>query len=237
LIAARLRNTWLHPRYIGSVHLNALIRNLSSHASGTLIDIGCGRRPYESMLRPHVTRYFGLDRPVDATHANMDVIADAMSLPLLDGCVDTVLATEVIEHLPDPDGFVAEVARVLRVSGAFIVSAPFMEPLHEEPRDYFRFTPHGLRVLLERRQFAVEIVEQRGGWWSVVVGSFVNQALFNWASPMSPFGRKRLWARALVLPWCSVAQLVGYGMDRVIRSRRYTLGYVVVARLSRKVPE
>jgi hypothetical protein len=77
----------------------------------------------------------------------------------------------------------------------------------------------------------VRELRAKGGWWSVVVGSYVNQSLYEWVNPARPDGTRRNnpIGLALALPLCAVAQAVGYGLDRVLPSRRYTLGYVVVA--------
>jgi SAM-dependent methyltransferase len=50
--------------------------------------------------------------------------ADARSLPLSDTSVDVVTSFETIEHFDRQDDFVAEVRRVLRPDGCFIVSTP-----------------------------------------------------------------------------------------------------------------
>ncbi len=52
--------------------------------------------------------------------------ADAASLPFADRAFDLVLAIEVLEHLPDPDAALAEIARV--ATGAVVLSVP-AEPL------------------------------------------------------------------------------------------------------------
>lgn len=140
-----------------------------------------------------------------------------------------------MEHLPDPDQFVSEVRRTLRPDGVLILSVPFMEPLHEEPRDFYRFTPYSLRHLLARHGFTVEQLWPKGGWWSVVLGSFVNQAIYDWASPPNAQGRRRYTILTmLALPLCSAAQVLGYALDRVFKSQKYTLGYVAIARLDNR---
>ncbi len=227
-----LRRSVLFPRWIGAVHIEPVLRRSRAHVTGTLLDVGCGRRPYEEMFRGHATRYVGMDRPRRAEDARPHVVGDAEALPFASGSVDTVLATELVEHLPRPEAFLAEAARVLRRPGALILSAPFMEPLHEEPRDFYRFTAFGLRALLGRHGFEVVELWPKGGWWSVVLGSFVTQTLYEWANPRRADGERanNLVALALVLPLCAAAQVVGYGLDRLVHSRRYTLGHVVVAR-------
>jgi SAM-dependent methyltransferase len=50
--------------------------------------------------------------------------ASCTSLPHPDGAFDLVVAFEVIEHLPDWRGFLAEVRRLLAACGQFVVSTP-----------------------------------------------------------------------------------------------------------------
>jgi SAM-dependent methyltransferase len=214
------------------VYIDAALRRLGDQVHGDLLDVGCGRRPHEAALGRRVRRYVGLDWPARPERAGPDVVGDALRLPFLPHSFDTVLATELLEHLPAPGAFLAEVARVLRPGGALLVSVPFMEPLHEEPRDYTRFTAYGLRYLLEAAGFHVEHLLGKGGWFSVVLGSFLNQALYLWANPEDGQGRRRdnPLVLALVLPCCAAAQVLAYALDRVIPSRRYALGYVAMAR-------
>jgi ubiquinone/menaquinone biosynthesis C-methylase UbiE len=67
--------------------------------------------------------------------------------------VDAVLSTQVLEHVADPLSVLAEFFRVLKPDGRLWLTAPFVWYLHEEPYDYYRFTSHGLRFLLERAGF------------------------------------------------------------------------------------
>jgi len=233
---ARLEQSWLHPRHIAHKYLKAGIENASVYARGRLLDAGCGRRPYEAIFRARVEAYVGLDWPGKLDGAMADIIGDAMQLPFRDLAFDTVLATEVLEHLPMPELFLQEVARVLADDGTLIVTVPFMEPLHEEPRDYYRFTPYSVSSSLKRYGFDVVHIWQRGGWWSVCVGSFLSQLLYSTIKPAN--GRLRLGGSigsALVLPMCCVAQLVAYGLDRAFKTSKYALGYTAVARRRRSL--
>lgn len=54
--------------------------------------------------------------------------ADARALPAPDGQFDLVIATEVIEHVPDPERLVGELARVLAPGGRLIASVPLDLP-------------------------------------------------------------------------------------------------------------
>ena len=72
------------------------------------------------------------------------------SLPFDAGSFDTVLCTEVLEHVAEPFRAVNEIARVLRPAGHVILTVPLYFPLHEEAgMNFFRYTPYGLRHLLK----------------------------------------------------------------------------------------
>lgn len=83
----------------------------------------------------------------------------------LRGAFDVVLCEQVIEHVADPNAAAENLRGLLRPGGHVIVSTPFLIRVHELPmygmNDYWRFTPRGLRTLLERAGLEVEKV---GSW-------------------------------------------------------------------------
>jgi SAM-dependent methyltransferase len=90
------------------------------------------------------------------------------------GTFDVVICEQVIEHVTDPFSAVANLRGLSRPGGHVIVSAPFLVRVHELPMwemyDYWRFTPHGLRRLLEHAGLVVDAV---GAWGnrSCVIGN------------------------------------------------------------------
>lgn len=192
----------LHPRdrapgiaRLTSLHLRAsapdflVLRSLfadleraSVHARGRLLDIGCGNKPYKQLFAKRVSVHIGCDA-VQSSDRRVDVRCLATALPFKDASYDTVLLTQVIEHVADHQTLLAEAHRVLRAGGILIVSGPLYWPLHEEPFDYFRFTEHGFRFLLERAGFFVDETMRNGGKWALcgqvlihtVQGTWLNQ--------------------------------------------------------------
>lgn len=57
------------------------------------------------------------------------VSSDAFSLPYKDSSFDLVVASEVIEHVHDPEGFVKELSRVVKKGGQLIITTPYKEKL------------------------------------------------------------------------------------------------------------
>lgn len=77
---------------------------------------------------------------------NVDVMADARSLPFEDNYFDCVFCNAVLEHTSEPWKIAEEIQRVLKPNGIACIQSPFLEAIHDE-EDYFRFTLKGLKSL------------------------------------------------------------------------------------------
>lgn len=151
------------------LHLKYLVADIGEacekYARGRLIDIGCGNKPYRTLM-PHVTEYVGCD-PVQSSKQCVDVLCEATAIPLPSGSFDTAFSTQTLEHVADHRALVRESFRLLKPGGYFIASAPMYWPLHEEPHDYFRFTKYGLRYLLEEAGYVDVELRANGGQWAL----------------------------------------------------------------------
>jgi SAM-dependent methyltransferase len=144
--------------------LAALKANLSSF-SGTVLDVGCGHKPYKPLLLSppsRVERYIGLDLP-ENLYDRPDVEWDGRSIPLPDASIDSCLFTEVLEHCPDGKAVLREIWRVLKSGGFLFLTAPFIWPIHTVPHDEYRYTPFALHRLLEETGFPAPKIEATGG--------------------------------------------------------------------------
>lgn len=132
--------------------------------TGSLLDLGCGRKPYQARFGSIVQNWIGLDVPMAASgRPAADVFGSALQTPFGSGVFDTVLSTQVLEHVPRPADLMCEASRILKPGGHLILTAPQTNPLHEEPHDFFRYTSHGLRLLAENAGFEVVQLTPLGG--------------------------------------------------------------------------
>ena len=154
-----LAGTPLHPQWLVKQESRPLIEFLATVPDGGIVlDIGCfDMKPKQHV--PEGSRYVGLDYLLTAEEwygTRPHVYGDAADLPVAEESVDVVLLLSVLEHLRDPERVVSQVRRALRPNGHFVIQVPFLYPLHDEPRDFGRWTRYGLVRLAERHGFVVE---------------------------------------------------------------------------------
>ena len=145
-------------------------RALRRYARGRLLDLGCGKVPFYGVYRDRVDEATCVDWG-GSVHASpyLDLEHDlTQPLPFDDGVFDTLLVSDVLEHIPNPEALFAEMARVLAPGGRMLLSVPFYYWLHEEPHDYYRYTAHALRRFVDRTDLRVIELEAYGGAPEVV---------------------------------------------------------------------
>jgi ubiquinone/menaquinone biosynthesis C-methylase UbiE len=103
---------------------------------------------------------------VEKTYAPMTYVCDLGQIPVEDERFDVVLCTQVLEHVPNPDVVLGELARVLKPGGTLWLTAPFFYAPHELPHDYYRYTEQGLRWLVERSGLKVVRLEWLEGYYA-----------------------------------------------------------------------
>ncbi|MBI3321371.1 MAG: class I SAM-dependent methyltransferase [Candidatus Omnitrophica bacterium] len=224
--------TIFHPQWL-SVRAQVLAaRHAAPHAQGVLVDIGCGQKPFDQIFRTQVTTYVGIDHPLTVHPLNgsrADVLATIMQLPLRSQSVDTVLLTEVLEHLPEPVAALRELHRLLKPGGVLLLTAPMIYNLHGSPQDFFRFTPDGLSYLLAQAGFHPLELRPLGS-----LGTTLGTLMNNWLTVVLEKSLLlRVLRRTLLLPvlWVIFAgvNLCGWLMDMLIHEPRFAFNHLAIA--------
>lgn len=217
-MAKELRNllvNYIHNRYLKVFS--------SIYFKGRLIDIGCGKKPYAAMLSPYVTEHIGVDHE-GSLHSKdkVDLIGTAYQIPALDQSFDSALCTAVLEHLEEPEQALRECHRVLKPGGVAIYSVPFIWHLHEEPRDFYRFSKYGLEYLFNKTGFEIIELKALSGFWVTFGQLFVynlyrlNRGPLRWLRIIDAIGL--------------VIQGIAYVLDQLDRTEQWTWMYVIVVR-------
>jgi SAM-dependent methyltransferase len=82
--------------------------------------------------------------------AEVDMVADASSLPIETETVDAIINVALLEHVKEPMMIVNEMYRTLKPGGEILAYVPFMVPFHAAPYDYHRWTFEGAQTLFYR---------------------------------------------------------------------------------------
>ncbi|MBI4325301.1 MAG: class I SAM-dependent methyltransferase [Chloroflexi bacterium] len=195
---------------------------------GRILDVGCGLKPYDSLLTQSGDSYIGTDYPTTMVNSyqvatKADVFATCQSLPFAAESFDTVISTQVLEHVPQPRLLISEAHRVLKPGGILLISAPMTWPLHEEPYDFYRYTIYGLRHLLESARFKIIQEVRRGNTCATLGQLFLDVHLG---------GHQGGW-----LAWKAYSSLLGLIvntacllLDQLWPNPRLTLGLAIAAR-------
>jgi glycosyltransferase involved in cell wall biosynthesis/SAM-dependent methyltransferase/Tfp pilus assembly protein PilF len=152
--------------YIVRSSILRALKQFLPQCKGVFLDVGCGEMPYRSLVLPHVQEYLGMDieNPVYQKAARPDIFWDGRRIPLDEGSVDSAMATELFEHLPDMEAVLKEIRRVLIPGGSLFFTIPFLWPLHDMPYDEYRYTPVSLQRHFHHAGFDHIQIRALGGW-------------------------------------------------------------------------
>jgi SAM-dependent methyltransferase len=154
---------FVNPFYFARRELLRAMQALGPELRGRVLDVGCGSRPYESLVAAREYVGLELDTPENRRGKKADLFYDGHKLPFPDASFDAVICNQVLEHVFEPDAFVGEIARVLRGGGRLLLTVPFVWDEHEQPRDYGRYSSFGLAALLTRNGLRVLRQEKTAG--------------------------------------------------------------------------
>jgi len=110
---------------------------------GVVLDVGSKDAPYKKFIP--ATKYMTLD--IDSAN-KPDICCDLHDIKWKNNYFDTIIATEVLEHLYDPQTAINEIHRILKPGGVVILSTRFIYAYHPDPHDYYRFTWDSLKYLM-----------------------------------------------------------------------------------------
>ncbi len=190
---------FINPFYFARKGLYRELGLLSRKLSGKLLDVGCGSKPYRRSFS--VTDYIGLevDTPRNRAAGYADAFYDGKTFPFGKEDFDSVFASQVLEHVFEPNEFLGEIRRVLKPGGRLLLTVPFVWDEHEQPHDYARYSSFGLAHLLSKNGFRV--TESRKSVTTVaVVFQMLNAYLYKKTATKSLY-LNLIFTLVLMAPW------------------------------------
>ena len=199
-------------------------RYLSGLPAGSrVLDAGAGEGQYRAMFNGLFR--VGVDLGVGDEswdYTGLDIVGDLHALPLKDASMDAVVCTVTMEHLHSPWIAIGEMGRAVRPGGTGFFVVPFMWELHQEPHDYFRYSPHAMRHLADLAGYDVSEMISMGGLFRVLH--------YRFASLLKHAIRHPLLLICLIpfLPLIGGYLLISGIVDRLWKLCDHTLGYTVI---------
>lgn len=115
----------------------SIIKEVSKDFS-TILDVGCGNGWVSKKLIPLGKKVISMDissaNPLTAlrevSHQNhAGLIADVYNIPLKENSLDCIIASEILEHVPDPELFINNLIKLLKNNGKLIITVPYNEKI------------------------------------------------------------------------------------------------------------
>lgn len=155
-------------------------KNLRQYAKGKLLDLGCGKVPLFMAYKEYVIDNVCVDW-TNTLHKNeyLDFECDlTKDLPFEDNEFDTIILSDVLEHIPQPENLWKEMHRILSINGTIIMNVPFFYCLHERPFDYYRYSEFALRRFVENSGLRLIQLEPIGGTPEILADIFAKHIKF-----------------------------------------------------------
>ncbi len=129
-----------------------IIEYCLKYVNGRVGDIGAGTAKYKAKILSVASSYTSFDV---VAGENIDVVGDVLNMPFSDGFFDTIISTQVLEHVEKPWIMIKEINRVLKPGGVCILTVPFLISYHPDPTDFFRYTKDGVESLFKNENFEI----------------------------------------------------------------------------------
>lgn len=208
-----------HSYIIASKQIVHYQKVIKKHATGYLLDCGCGDVPYYGIYKDSIKDSYCIDweySPHQQVH--VDQFVNLNEKLNITQTFDTIILSDVLEHIAEPQQLLQELNKLLNEGGKIIIMVPFMYRLHEEPHDYYRYTEHALKHLLTKANFQVKEIESYGGIIDIIF-DLLNKGFFNTKS------RSKL----LIRIYERIIKLNYFKKTNNARKYSFPLGYVAVA--------
>jgi len=180
------------------VLINKAIAKFAPRIHGKVLDVGAGTFDRYSKL----FTYEFYDRMDISAREGISIVGTAENIPVPDSSYDAIICTQVLGDVQNPRLAVKEFCRVLKPSGKVLLSEALFNPLHDQPHDYWRFTPHTFKMLFTEAGFSEVTIEALGGFWSVGAQQIIRYCIERfdlyhrsrtWSALLKYLGRISMW--------------------------------------------
>ena len=129
--------------------------------NAVVLSVGAGGEVNEELTRYSLKSGFSVTQLDVDPEREPDIVADICSWTL-PNAFDVIVLSEVLEHLQTPSKAMENLHKSLKPNGRCVITTPFVYPIHDAPRDYFRYTRYGLELLT--KSFDETTIAERDSW-------------------------------------------------------------------------
>jgi 2-polyprenyl-3-methyl-5-hydroxy-6-metoxy-1,4-benzoquinol methylase len=110
----------------------------TGRGNSLILDVGCGNGWAAEALIPKGHRVISMDISTKNPHAAIEktshpfhagLVADVFNLPFRKNTFDYIIASEILEHVPDPGAFITNLISILKENGRVIITTPYNEKI------------------------------------------------------------------------------------------------------------
>jgi len=199
---------------------------LPKYCLGKTVDVGSGHAKYKNLIIDYCEEYVSVDNlssdyQFSADNFKPDIVSDVLKMPFNSEEFDTVICTEVIEHIENPFLLFKETSRILKRGGYLILSSGWVAPHHKEPKDYWRFSKDAYAILCKEAKFELVEIHKKGGLFSCLLYFFNRNIDLN-----SKYAKK---IKSLLNPLFLILEILVEKFDSLVKTED-TIGHLIVAK-------
>jgi SAM-dependent methyltransferase len=198
--------------------------HLKQHVNGRLVDLGCGKVPLFAAYKNYISECICVDW-ANTVEKNIHLDRECNlndPLPFVDAEFNTIVLSDVLEHLSKPESLWKEMSRILAPGGKLIMNVPFYYCLHAAPFDFFRYTEYALAYFAQSTGFRVLLLKPMGGVPEILTDILAKNANF-----IPGVGK---YLAMVIQKMCSLLLKTRFGKKISAKtSKTFPLGYFMIA--------
>lgn len=133
-------------RELERASIRRFLVSCAEHLTGRVLDYGCGVGPYVDVVTDAGGEWHGFDRTAFPANVSRQDVGDSDPLHRQ---WDAIVCTQVVQYVPALPALLEAFGDALHErSGALVLTYPTCWPV-VEPEDLWRFTPAGMRLMVE----------------------------------------------------------------------------------------
>jgi len=142
---------------VGRYYVENFLLAKQTYVKGRCLEFGQSR--YKSFF-PFAEKYEVIDI---VNRRGVNYVCDIHNINSMPkGVFNTIICTQVFEHLAHPEIASRSIYELLAQDGVLLLTAPFINPVHYIPTDFRRFTPECLQMILEEAGLVVDEIDFGG---------------------------------------------------------------------------